>query len=77
MVFSAKKNNELLTLTKSISNDLDLLCKAVLDVFEKLGSKLESMDKQMKSLEKKLDDIGEEDRQHRRRRSCCSMCTIS
>lgn len=73
MVFSTKKNNELLTLAKSISNDMDLLCKAVLDVFEKLGSKLASMENQMKSLEKKLDDIGE-DRQHR---SCCSNCIIS
>lgn len=75
MGFGAKKNNELLNLTKSVSNDMDLLCKAVLDVFEKLGSKLASMENQMKSLEKKVDDIGE-DRLHRRR-SCCSNCIIS
>lgn len=70
MIFRSKKNVELLTMTKSIRDDMDLLCKAVVDMFEKLESKLASLDR-------KLDAIGQDRQQHRRKKSCCSNCIIS
>ena len=76
MVFSSKKNGELLTMTKSIRDDMDVLCRAVVDMFEKLESKLASLDTKILSLDRKLDAVGE-DRRQDRRRSCCSNCTIS
>lgn len=61
-------------LVENLDKNMDLLCKAVVKAFEKLDSKMESLNIKMKSLENKVDLLHQENLSEKPRRS---MCVIS
>lgn len=71
------------TRSKQITNlteNMDLLCNAVVDVYEKLNSRFDALEKKLKSLDLKLDEVKVQHRlgsTNKVQNRPCSACAIS